>query len=159
MTDFIPNDLASIDYIAYEGFRGDMITDRVIYPFGMYLLKNPIIQKDISIYAMYSIMDENFRFYAATYGYKGFHNRGKYDFSADKSIEVLCTGDYEINYHMTIEEARESCKLVPEVMRTINAHSTASGFAGEDFKEFNIAVHELSDMNFNKFDKYFIPML
>jgi hypothetical protein len=115
-----------------EGYKGELIINKLYHNRKMYSFVEPIIQQG-SIYAVY--LDGGVYFYAtdakysphiSTAGLNIWRYNGR-ELSCPENIRFLCLGSYKDKYSTcTTKEARESCIGAVEVFKTISSESTSN---------------------------------
>jgi hypothetical protein len=155
-------DIETLNIIAYEGYRGDMVINKLWTREGMFGFVEPIVNKDISVYALYNRKHDQFFGYGTSSKICG-HLYGKI---TEMPIKGLCIGTLHIDNHMEIKLARETCKVVNSQMSVVNTLSLGSylGILGGKYENINNILRAIKECNepinrISNFDKYFKRLL
>lgn len=163
---FKPKDVEGHDFKLYEGFRGDMVINKVFAEGEMYALVDPIVQKGVSVYAAWN--NEEGRFYGfATDCTVGWHFPGGEvdDFTEDgddfPTVNWICTGELKYHPTMTKAKARDMCKEVAKQLELINWDNADDEISG-DYDSLTGIINQLEDYPPDEiygFSDYLRPLL
>jgi hypothetical protein len=162
---FKPKDIIGEWGTYYEGFRGTMVTNKLTYEYGMFALIDPIVQKNVSIYAAFNGDDDLVTF--VTDAHIGWHlpdtrSDTRDRNGADIEFNEICTGELKFSRNTKVEDARAMCIAIAKQLEVINCDSAGDELSG-DYCELDNIITELADGNepseIDGFDDYLRPLL
>lgn len=156
-------DIENKRYNAIEGWRGTLVFNKMLYRNTLYGFINPIVQPDVSIYALKSKSTDRLFGFALTTNYCYHYKNSTYYFPNNVSLYEVCTGYVCYSGDMTNNEARLKCKEVAEVLKTVDTGSMPCDNGSSDDDVNNILVdladNRCSPSKITNFKKYFKKML
>lgn len=147
-------------YTIYEGYKGDLVFNKVYCVDGMYALKDPILQKNVSIYAVYENAKKRFIGFGLSTGLCCHGNTCVNPFTG---IYHICHGNIELTGTNTDAGIIKKCEEVRDSLSIINTFSMPHGFMYAGYEELNMVLaalkngYEIQDVP--GFDKYLRKIL
>jgi hypothetical protein len=161
---FKPKDIFGEWGTYYEGFRGTMVTNKLTCNQGMFALIDPIVQKNVSIYAVFDGED---LVQFVTDAKIGWHLPDTCSDTIDSNgddieFNEICTGELKFSRDTKVPDARAMCIAIAKQLEVINCDSAGDEPSG-DFYELDDIIGKLAD-NFvpseiDDFDLYLRPLL
>lgn len=167
MIKFKPKDIEGCFYTALNGHRGTLVINKILalrlhadrqrLERILYGFVKPIIQHNVSIYALYDKTNEEFIGFATDA--KGYHLS---DYFEDVKLNYICTGNLEYSSFMSKKEARRMCADVARQFETVNVASMPSlyGYPYGEIDNILTYLHSGGTLGgIADFDKYFRRIL
>jgi hypothetical protein len=156
--EFTPKNYENDHFALMEGYRGELVINKVYNNKALYSFVNPIVQVG-SIYVLYDKIENCVYCYATDVRYNPhIHNRALSGYSlvsvrkghtcvpkCDGNIRFYCTGRYLDDFsHCDMDKAIESCTGVVDIFKTINVHEMANMDNIPD--EYRQSIYDLKEL-------------